>query len=248
MPAPRALPLLVLALAALLAPACSPSSAPGPAAAAPPAGGVVVDPPPPALERALEEFRAEGPRGWGFVQTTVGRGEDRVERHEPLRRGGERWTLVSLDGRTPTEEEQTRYRATRPAWDASSGMAEQLDRSTVWRVASDAETATYEFRLRPADEKDVAAPHMRARMTLHLASGAITRAELFNVEPIKPARSLTILEARTVVEHTPPADGRPALPERVTMHVRGRRFWVSEFEETVVSTFTEHVDQRPAAP
>jgi hypothetical protein len=199
---------------------------------------------PPELATALDGFRAEGPKGWAFTQTTSGGGKERVERFDPLHRGAGRWTLISEKGAAPTEEEQRRYRDSRPLWDASANLAAQLDRERAALVAEDAASATYEFALRPAGEDDRAAAHMRARVTLHRATGAIVRVELFNFRSFKPATSLAIHEARTTLVYAPPAEGRPALPLESTMRVRGERFWFRDFEQTVTSVFTDHA---PAA-
>lgn len=235
-------------VAATLLAACAPT--PPPAASTPPAAGPVISPLPPALVAALDSFRAEGPRGWAFTQTTSGGGKDRVERYNPRLRGAERWTLLSDAGRAPTPDELRRYRDTRPPFDAAANLAGQLDRASAVLVGEDAAagTATYEFRLRPAGEDDTAAAHMRARFTLHTPTSAIIRVELFNFEPFKPARSLTILEARTTLVYSPPGDGRPALPLEVSMRIRGKRFFVRDFEEYVVSRFTDHEHVAAAAP
>ncbi len=228
----------VLSALALLAalPACSPA----PSAAEP--ARALLSSLPPELASALDHFRAEGPKGWAFTQTTEGQGKNRVERYDPRQRGSARWTLLLENGVAPTEEEQRRYRDTRPPLDASSHLASQFDRAAVSLVSRDAASAVYEFALKPASETDTAAAHMRARVSLDLATGAIVRVELFNFRPFKPASSLVIEEAHTVLVYAPPADGRPALPLESTMTVKGKRFWFRDFEQTVASRFTDHED------
>lgn len=240
----RRLALLLSALALLAAlPACAPS----PESAAAENFGPLLATLPPELTHALDHFRAEGPKGWAFTQTTSGGGKERVERYDPRQRGAARWTLISEKGATPTEAEQQRYRDTRPPLDASSNLAAQFDRARVALVSQDERAATYEFALKPASETDTAAAHMRARITLDHPTGAIVRVELFNLQSFKPAGSLTIEEARTTLLYAPPADGRPALPLESTFHVRGKRFWIQNFEQTVTSKFTEHEDASKAA-
>lgn len=236
-----------LALLAVL-PACSP---PPPAATAPLPS---VSPLPPELTRALDAFRAEGPRGWAFTQTTSGAGKERVERYDPRQRGSARWTLLLEQGVPPTEEEQRRYRDTRPPFDSSADLAAQLDRTSVELFATDATRSTYQFRLRPGSEDDKAAAHMRAHFVLDHATGAFSRVEVFTTGPFKPATSLTIDSARTTILYAPPTDTAPALPKEVSMQVQGKRFWIREFEEKVVSTYSDQENaairpgDNPAAP
>jgi hypothetical protein len=239
---PRLALSVLLAFAALATlPGCAPATDPAAAAFGP-----ALPAEPPELAAALANFRAEGPKGWAFTQTTTGGGKDRVERFDPRLRGGSRWTLLSEKNRPPTDEEQQRYRATRPATDSASNLAAQLDRSAVALVAEDAATATYEYRLNPAGEHDTAAAHMRARFTLNRATGTFTSVELYNFEPFKAASSLIIQEARTTLLYDLPSDGRPALPREVSLKVRGQRFWIRDFEQAITSTFTDHEDANPS--
>ena len=196
--------------------------------------------PPAELTAALEEFRAEGPRGWAFTQTTTGSDKTRVERYNPRLRGSARWTLVSENNVPPTEAELEKYRATRPSLDSAAGLSGQLDRRAVAIVARDETSTTYEFGLKPISDEDKAAPFMRARFTYDHATRAFTRVELFNVQAFKPAFSLTIYEAITTLAYLPPAENLPALPDEVVMHVRGRRFFFADFEQTVTSRYTDH--------
>ena len=228
----RRLVLAVSALALLVTlPACAPKADP-----AAENFGAILPSLPPELSNALDHFRAEGPKGWAFTQTTSGGGKELVERFDPRQRGSARWTLLSDKGAVPDEAAQRRYRDTRPSYDSSSNLAAQFDHARAALSAQD------ERALKPASETDTAAAHMRARVTLDRPTGAIVRVELFNFRPFKPAGSLTIEEARTTLVYSPPVDGRPALPLESTMKVRGKRFWFRDFEQTVTSKFSDHED------
>jgi hypothetical protein len=242
LPALRAFAVLVSATLLAVLPACSRPPVAHPADSLP-----ALSPLPAELVAALDGYRAEGPKGWAFTQTTSGGGKERVERYDPRKRGAARWTLLSDKGAAPSDEEQKRYRDTRPNFDSAANLAAQLDRASAVLAAEDETSRTYQFRLIPGGENDHAAPHMRARFTLDRASGAISRVELFATGPFKPASSLTIEEAHTTLLYSLPAGDTPALPREVTMHVRGKRFWIRPFEEKVVSTFSDH-ENAAAAP
>lgn len=233
-----------LALSLGAASGCRPLP-PAPPATAPLA---VLSPLPPELAAALATFRAEGPKGWAFTQTTSGEGRQRVERYDPRERGPARWTLLLEKGAAPTEEEQQRYRETRPLFDSSANLVPQLDRTSAAHLTRDEAADTYEFRLLPAGDTDTAAAHMRARFTLDRATGAFTRVEILAIEPFKPARSLTIHEARTTLLYSAPAGDRPALLREVSMHVSGERFWFRDFTQDVVSTFSDHENVSSPTP
>jgi len=236
--------LISLAAAAVLVclPACSRPPATTAADSLP-----ILSPLPTELTAALDTFRAEGPKGWAFTQTTAGSGKERVERYDPRRRGAGRWTLLSERGVEPTAEEQRRYRDMRPSFDSSANVAAQLDRATAVLAAEDATSVTYQFRLLTTSEEDRAAAHMRARITLDRPTGAVTLVELFTAGPFKAAISLFIDEARTTITYALPTADKPALPQEVSMHVKGKRFWFRDFEETVVSTYSDQENAAPAA-
>ena len=240
---------LVLSAAALALLAALPACSPPPPAASASAALPAVSPLPADLTAALDSFRAEGPKGWAFTQTTSGDGKDRVERYDPRQRGAARWTLLSEKGAPPTEAELQRYRDTRPPLDSSANVAAQFDRASALLAASDERTSTYEFRLKPGSEDDKVAAHMRAHVTLDHPTGAIVRVELFTIGAFKPATSLVIKEARTTMAYSLPTATLPSLPQEVTMHVHGQRFWFHDFDEKVTSTFSDHENvAKPIVP
>lgn len=237
------LPVAALALLAAL-PACGDRR---PAAPASSASAVI--PVPPELTAALAAYRAAGPKGWAYTQSTSGSDKNLVERFDPRLRGPERWALLQQDGRTPTEDELREYRqasAAKSDGDTASSVRDQLDLASCSLVAEDERTATYQFSLVPATKADTAAVHMHARFTLDRPAGVITRMELFNFEPFGPVTSLKIDEARTTMRYSLPAEGRPSLLEEITLKLRGRRLWVRSFSQDMTVRYTDHVDA--AAP
>ena len=61
------------------------------------------------LEAAVESWLGERDH-WAFTQRAVeydqGRPRERLERYDPSQPGESRWTLLAIDGRTPTSEER----------------------------------------------------------------------------------------------------------------------------------------------
>jgi len=245
-PARLLLPLVALVLLTAVS-ACSPRPSAAAGASASPAAAII--PVPPELTAALAAYRAAGPKGWAFTQTTTGPKKNLVERFDPRVRGPGRWALLQKDGATPTEEDQRAYRQTSAAKndaDNPSSVRDQLNLATCTVAASDARTTTYHFAVNPASKEDTAAPHLRAAFTLDRPTGAIVRVELFNFEPFSPVTSLKIDEAHTVMLYTVPAEGRPSLLSEITMKLRGRRLWVRPFNEDMTMRYTDQVDTTAA--
>lgn len=68
--------------------------------------------PPSLLEQAVENWLGERDH-WAFTQRAVeydnGKPRERLERYDPSIAGDGRWTLLAIDGRTPTEEERAAW-------------------------------------------------------------------------------------------------------------------------------------------
>ncbi|MES2691845.1 MAG: hypothetical protein V4773_00140 [Verrucomicrobiota bacterium] len=66
----------------------------------------------PLLEESVEKWLGERDN-WAFTQRAVeyddGKPRERLERYDPSRAGDGRWTLLAIDGRTPTKEEHAAW-------------------------------------------------------------------------------------------------------------------------------------------
>lgn len=81
------------------------------------------------LEEAVEKWLGERDH-WAFTQRAVeyddGKPRERLERYDPSKTGNERWTLLAINGRPPTEEEHAtwakkKFRKNRRKFDSPIG-------------------------------------------------------------------------------------------------------------------------------
>ena len=61
------------------------------------------------FEAAIKAITWDFQDDWAFTATSSGKEGDRVGRYDPRLPEDERWTLVSIDGRVPTDEEVVEY-------------------------------------------------------------------------------------------------------------------------------------------
>lgn len=199
---------------------------------------------PPELAAALDGFRTEGTFGWGFVQTTQSADKALVERYDPAQPEVLRWTLLSKDGREPSEKESRAYReqqTRRTRGETAPNVKNQLDRESCAPVSDDGVRALWRFRLKPGAADDRSAAHMAATFTLHRPTGTIERVELASFEPFSPMFSVSIDEAKTILEYTLPENGRPTLLKHVSMRVRGRAMWFKSLDSDLAVVYSDYV-------
>jgi hypothetical protein len=194
------------------------------------------------LQTALQEFRADGPRGWNFIQTTVANGESLVEQFDATKPDFERWSLLKKNGRAPTEDELRTYRegkTRRSSGPNAPRIQDQFDLASGEEVQRDNEHVTWRFRLKPGAADDKAAGSMAAIVRFHLPTRTIDQLELLSVQPFSPVFGIHIDETHTTMTYSLPTADRPSLPVRVGLHVRGRAFWFKSLDEDMTITFSE---------
>lgn len=200
-------------------------------------------PMPAELAAALKDFRTEGPRGWGFTQTSTARSHSRVEQFNPAGRDSVQWTLVQQDGRAPTEEEAGKYKelkARRSSNENAPNVKDQINPDTCEILSESAELGVYRFQLKTGDKDDQSAAFMRVTYTLHRPTQTIEKIELASTEPFSPVFMVKIAQARTVMTYTRPDSGRPSLLKEVSVKVRGRAMWMKSLDEDMTVAYSDY--------
>jgi hypothetical protein len=198
---------------------------------------------PPALTAALENFRADAPKGWSFTQTTTGEGKSTVERSDAAKPEFDRWTLVQKDGRTPTADETKDYneiRSRRSRGGTAPKLTDQFDLTTAELVTDAPDRATYRLRMKRGEAGDLTAAFLRVTVVIHKATHTIESIELTSAEPFKPALGVKIAELATKMTYSVPTGDRPSLPLAVTTHVRGTAFIFKSLDADMTVAFTDY--------
>lgn len=196
------------------------------------------------LASALKEFRAEGPKGWAFTQTTTAGDRSRVERFEPLGKYSIQWKLLQQDGKPPTDEEVQKYtelKARRSSNETAPNVKDQIIPDTCEVLSETPERGVYRFQLKPGDSDDSSAPFMRATFTLHRPRASIEQVELASTGPFSPVLMVKVEEARTVMIYSLPSGDTPSLLKEVTVRVRGRAMWFRSLDQDMTVSYSDYV-------
>jgi hypothetical protein len=201
---------------------------------------------PASLAGALEAFRADGPKGWAYTQTTIAGKESLEETFDPARPESERWALVAKDGRAPTADELKVYREgkSRRAGGANAPrIQDQIDRSAATRLRAQGDLEWWRFPMQPGAADDSSASHLVVTFCFHRPTLTIASVEIANRESYSPVIGVTITESRTLMTYSLPEAGRPSLLQKVNLRIRGRAFWFKSLDQAMEVTYS---DQQPA--
>ncbi len=210
-------------------------------------------------DRIVAEARAVGPDDFAYTRSvrTEQRSGDKVERratvesYDPARPAGQRWTLVSVDGRAPTADELKDYskgmaRATVPSYGrlaryfGNGGQRSANGARTVYRATSLPKGAL------TIGKADLSAG---AQAEATVADGPRPYVERLDIVSTKPVRMMLVakverLDATSRYRLMP--DGRPVLAEQVS-EMRGSMMGRAGSLRTV-ATFSDYraVTKSPA--
>lgn len=205
----------------------------------------------PLLDRIVADARMVGPED--FAWTRVSKAEQRsggeaktrvsIERYDPSRPAGQRWTLVSVDGKAPTADEAKDYaKAMADAMVPSYGRVAGYFGGGAQRAAAGGRTVFRASKLPKRalmmNKSDLSAS---ARAEAVVAEGARPFVERLDVVTTKPVRMMLVakidrMEATSRYKLMP--DGRPVLTEQVSdMH--GSMMGKSGSMRTVM-TYSDH--------
>jgi hypothetical protein len=197
---------------------------------------------PPELTEALDHFRAEGPKGWSFIQTTEAGGDSLVERFDAAEPDFKRWTLVKKNGRAPTADELLTYnegRTRRSACFTAPRIQDQLDTAHALQLHTEPGRSVWRMPLKAGGADDGAAAFMAVTLTFHESTHTIEQVEIASTGPFSPVLAVKILETKTVMFYSLPTKDRPSLLQRATLHVQGRAFWFKSLDQDMTVTFSE---------
>ena len=203
------------------------------------------------LDRLVAEARSVGPDDFAFTrtlrteQTSGDKVETRasVERYDPARPAGQRWTLVSVDGRAPTRDELKDYsKAMAQAMVPNYGRLARYFGSGGERAAKGGRTVYRAGKL-PKGALTIGKADLSAGATAEatVAEGPKPYVERLDIVSLKPVRMMLVarverLDATSRYKLMP--DGRPVLAEQVS-EMRGSMLGRAGSLRTV-ATFSDH--------
>ena len=201
------------------------------------------------FEQALESIAWDFAAEWAFTETESGSDGDFVGRYDPRNPRGERWTLLSIDGREPTLEEARRYadhkRSEKDGDEHESngnidGMVEPGSLELV------EETGDY-WLLRFVPTGDGDDDEMGRKVFERMAGTVrivkdghyLEYLDIRNTRPIRPQAGVKMKKFLTHITFGPAADGGPIVMKSMDVAIKLSAFLVIRVDETESVRFSE---------
>jgi hypothetical protein len=200
------------------------------------------------VEQALQTMDAVTIDDWFFTLTTVSDGTTRVLQHDPTRPEGQRWSLLSVDGREPTDEEREKVARERAHSEESDAEEEDggevramVDKESLALIEEAATYAVYRFRPIAENEDDAKLfEHVDATLRVSKAAPYVESLEMRSREPFSPGFGVKVKEFAMAMTFAPVGPDEVVLPETVRIRMAGRAFLVKKIDETVVVTYGDY--------
>lgn len=197
------------------------------------------------VEEALARFHSTLSPGWSCSVEVARDGAVSVERYDPSRPPGARWTLLSVNGSPPASGDLVDYARTRSQPGVLPFRAAftpgQLERSTFVMLNEGPAAASVRFGFtEEAARADKMLPHLEIELLVRRQPAAIVNYRLHLRHPFTPVIGVRMhsLEAGADFD----GEGRPV---RQFSRFSGRILLVKGIEENMV---TRYFDYLPATP
>lgn len=188
------------------------------------------------------DIRPESP--WSFIQTTTGKEEVTVERCDhDLKTCA--WTLVSIDGSSPTEKQLKRYRKEKVEAEDRHGERDRFETlaspGSIVLLEEDNEQAVYRFFPLSENEDDKKInEQLEGRLVINKAGPFVASFELNNNDTIKPGMFVKIYKMQIAMRFAPVQEGGPYLPLEMQTLVQGKFGVVKSFDEEKRIQFSDY--------
>lgn len=205
---------------------------------------------PPALAvRALDAMDRYDQTEWSYTKSTSSKDGRRVERHDASQPDGDRWSLVTIDGRAPTSREIREYQREKKKESEErkkrANDRQEIDRSTLRLISETAESATFRFHPRTSrwiDESTARA--VAGTLVVRKEDEWVERLELRVDEEIRPFPGVTVSEFELSLQFSRDAESGEIVPSTIQSRIRGRAFLVKSLDDDRTTHYSEFSRRR----
>lgn len=201
------------------------------------------------FEEALQSIEWNARESWAFTETASGSEGEFVGRYDPRLPEAEHWTLVSIDGRAPTEKESREY-AERKRGEHHDDDREDdreidgmVDPGSLELVEETAEYWLLRFVPTDDDDEDEVGREVLERMdgTVKIIKDGryLEYLDIRNTEPIRPKVGVKMKNFLTRITFGPAVEGGPIVMKSMDVAIKLSAFLVVRVDETESVRFSD---------
>lgn len=190
-------------------------------------------------------------REWAYTETSVDSDGTTIGRYDPRRLRGERWALLSVDGRAPTAEETAEYDAEKYAddqmpdnngddtdSDVENGVSDMVVTDSLSLIEETDEYWLFSFI--PAEEEEGFRDNVVGTLRIAKAGRYLEFIDLHSSRPFKPQFGVKIREFLTRLSFGPATHDGPIVPLSIHISIDARAFLVKSVDERIATTFSDY--------
>ncbi len=191
------------------------------------------------VEDAIEALDSGYYEEWAFTETKLEDGKLWVGRFDPRKPQKERWSLLSVDGREPSDEEIDDYVDDQddPSGSDDRNLSAMIEPGSLRLIEETDEFWRFEFV--PSEDEEAFLKNVDSTLSIMKDGRYLSEIELFAKRPFKPGFGVRFDEFLTRLTFAPVADGGPVAPRTVDVKVKGRAVLVFRFDETTALAYSD---------
>jgi hypothetical protein len=194
------------------------------------------------VHRAFDSINHDVDLDWAHTETSSTQDVVRVGHYDPRRPDNDRWRLVSVDGRDPTNDQIDDYleqkRRHSPKDEDDRDTASMVRFETLRLVEETA--ARWIFSFVPTDDQqDALIQELDGRLSVVKDGHYVEYITLRNDKPIKPTTGVKISEFLMTFTFEPATKEGPIVLVAADVEIKGRAMFVIRIDETETFRFSE---------
>ena len=190
-----------------------------------------------AFARFDDNYREE----WAFTEERIFKEVTSRGRYDP--RLPDRWSLLTVDGRTPTEKEISTYREDKSKEGNGRGAGKNSPEAMMnpESLSLIEETKTYWlFEFLPAGDDQKFMEHMDGEMMIDKSSLAIQFIDIRSSDSFKPRFGVRVSEFLTRLEFMRTNEEGPVVPQSMRFRIKAKAFGVMDVDERVSVVYSDY--------
>ncbi len=184
------------------------------------------------FKNAVEAVDFEFHKTWAYTETRVDSEHVWVGRFDPRRTSNQRWQLLSIDNRSPTEKETEQYQEKRigdHSGNDNDSVDAMVEPDSIRLIEESGDYWLLGFS--PGEDEHAVMDSLDATIRINKAGAYLEYIDLRARAPIKPAMGVKIAKLVTRLTFGPAVEGGPVVPLSTQVEVKGRAYLFISFDE-----------------